>query len=252
MKNKSLPIIAIAAILGLASCGERTSSADSSTPSASTSEVSSSSAVQESTSTSTSTSTSIILPVEVTILDVESTELEVGATLTLEVNVKNNIDDLPVVYSSSDEGILTVEDGVVTATGLGEATVTVAVGDASDTLTLTTTMPSAMIGEWVGNDGSAYHELSIGKDGFVLDGDKLEVVEALTLTSTGFRATVLLDNANYILEYYVSPFTGEIYVEMAIIGESSRMRLYKEGSVEDPYPPASNFLGWHLYRHAAS
>ena len=237
MKKKSLPIIAIAAVLGLASCGERTSSADSGTASASTSEVSSSSAVQESTSTSTSTSTSIILPVEVTILDVESTELEVGATLTLEVDVKNNIDDLPVVYSSSDEGILTVEDGVVTATGLGEATITVAVGEASDTLTLTTTMPSAMIGEWVGNDGSAYHELSIGKDGFVLDGEKLEVVEALTLTSTGFRATVLLDNANYILEYYVSPFTGEIYVEMTMIGESSRMRLYKEGSVEDPYPP---------------
>lgn len=238
MKKKSLPIIAIAAILGLASCGEtRTSSADSGTASASTSEVSSSSAVQESTSTSTSTSTSIILPVEVAILDVESTELEVGATLTLEVNVKNNTDDLPVVYSSSDEGILTVEDGVVTATGLGEATITVTVGEASDTLTLTTTMPSAMIGEWVGNDGSAYHELSIGKDGFILDGEKLEVVETLTLTSTGFQAKVLIDDANYILEYYVSPFTGEIYVEMTMIGESSEMRLYKEGSVEDPYPP---------------
>ena len=238
MKKKSLPIIAIAAILGLASCAEaRTSPIESGTPSDSTSEVSSSSAVQESTSTSTSTSTSIILPVEVTILDVESTELEVGATLTLEVNVKNNIDDLPVVYSSSDEGILTVEDGVVTATGLGEATITVTVGEASDTLTLTTTMPSAMIGEWVGNDGSAYHELSIGKDGFVLDGEKLEVVETLTLTSTGFRAKVLIDDANCILEYYVSPFTGEIYVDMTIIGESGEMRLYKAGSVEDPYPP---------------
>ena len=238
MKKKSLPIIAIAAILGLASCGEaRTSSADSGTASASTSEVSSSSAVQESTSTATSTATSTILPVEVTILDVESAELEVGATLTLEVNVKNNIDDLPVVYSSSDEGILTVEDGVVTATGLGEATITVAVGEASDTLTLTTTMPSSMIGGWVGNDGRAYHELSIGKDGFVLDGEKLEVVETLTLTSTGFRATVLIDDANCILEYYVSPFTGEIYVEMTMIGGSSGMRLYKEGSVEDPYPP---------------
>ena len=238
MKKKSLPIIAIAAILGLASCAEaRTSPIESGTPSDSTSEVSSSSAVQESTSTSTSTSTSIILPVEVTILDVESTELEVGATLTLEVNVKNNIDDLPVVYSSSDEGILTVEDGVVTATGLGEATITVTVGEASDTLTLTTTMPSAMIGEWVGNDGSAYHELSIGKDGFVLNGEKLEVVETLTLISTGFRAKVLIDDANYILEYYVSPFTGEIYVEMTMIGGSSGMRLYKEGSVEDPYPP---------------
>ena len=238
MKKKSLPIIAIAAILGLASCAEaRTPPIESGTPSDSTSEVSSSSAVQESTSTSTSTSTSIILPVEVTILDVESTELEVGATLTLEVNVKNNIDDLPVVYSSSDEGILTVEDGVVTATGLGEATITVTVGEASDTLTLTTTMPSAMIGEWVGNDGSAYHELSIGKDGFVLNGEKLEVVETLTLISTGFRAKVLIDDANYILEYYVSPFTGEIYVEMTMIGGSSGMRLYKKGSVEDPYPP---------------
>lgn len=193
--------------------------------------------MQESTSTSTSTSTSIILPVEVTILDVESTELEVGATLTLEVDVKNNVEDLPVAYSSSDEGILTVEDGVVTATGLGEATITVTVGDASDTLTLTTIMPAAMIGEWVGNDGSAYHELSIGKDGFILDGEKLEVVETLALTSTGFRAKVLIDDANYILEYYVSPFTGEIYVEMTMIGESSGMRLYKEGSAEDPYPP---------------
>ena len=238
MKKKSLPIIAIAAILGLASCGEAaTSSTESGTASASTSEVSSSSAVQKSTSASTSTSTSIILPVEVTILDVESTELEVGATLTLEVDVKNNIDDLPVVYSSSDEGILTVENGVVTATGLGEATITVAVGEATDTLTLTTTMPSAMIGEWAGNDGSAYHELSIGKDGFVLDGEKLEVVETLALTSTGFRAKVLLGGANYILEYYVSPFTGEIYIEVTMIGESSGMRLYKEGSVEDPYPP---------------
>ena len=238
MKKKSLPIIAIAAILGLASCGEaRTSPTESGTASASTSEVSSSSAVQESTSTATSTATSTILPVEVSFKDLESTELEVGATLTLEVDVKNNVEDLPVAYSSSDEGILTVEDGVVTATGLGEATITVTVGEASDTLTLTTTMPSAMIGEWVGNDGMAYHELSIGKDGFVLDGEKLEVVETLTLTFTGFRAKVLIDDANCILEYYVSPFTGEIYVEMTMIGESSEMRLYKAGSVEDPYPP---------------
>ena len=199
MKKKSLPIIAIAAILGLASCGEaRTSPTESGTASASTSEVSSSSAVQESTSTATSTATSTILPVEVSFKDLESAELEVGATLTLEVDVKNNVEDLPVAYSSSDEGILTVEDGVVTATGLGEATITVTVGEASDTLTLTTTMPSAM---------------------------------------TGFRAKVLIDDANYILEYYVSPFTGEIYVEMTMIGESSEMRLYKAGSVEDPYPP---------------
>ena len=238
MKKKSLPIIAIAAILGLASCGEaRTSPTESGTASASTSEVSSSSAVQESTSTATSTATSTILPIEVSFKDLESAELEVGATLTLEVDVKNNVEDLPVAYSSSDEGILTVEDGVVTATGLGEAAITVTVGEASDTLTLTTTMPPAMIGEWVGNDGMAYHELSIGKDGFVLDGKKLEVVETLTLTSTGFRAKVLIDDANCILEYYVSPFTGEIYVEMTMIGESSEMRLYKAGSVEDPYPP---------------
>ena len=66
-------------------------------------------------------------------LDRNSYEMFVGDTFTLEATVlPEDADDKTVTWSSSDEGILTVEDGLVTAVAAGTATVTAQAGEASD------------------------------------------------------------------------------------------------------------------------
>ena len=66
-------------------------------------------------------------------LDRNSYEMFVGETFTLEATLlPEDADDKTVTWSSSDEGILTVEDGLVTAVAAGTATVTAQAGEASD------------------------------------------------------------------------------------------------------------------------
>ena len=58
--------------------------------------------------------------------------LRVGVSKTLEAEVApENITDVTIVWSSGNEDVATVEDGVVTAKGSGEATVTATAGGAS-------------------------------------------------------------------------------------------------------------------------
>ena len=78
-----------------------------------------------------------IQKVSVEIKDPAKSELEVDETLQLEVDVKNNVDNLPVEWSSSNTQVLGVSSsGLVTALKEGEATIKAKVGEAEDTVSL--------------------------------------------------------------------------------------------------------------------
>lgn len=75
--------------------------------------------------------------ISVEIKDPAKSELEIGESLQLEAEVKNNVDNLPVEWSSSDAEVLSVSSsGLVTALKEGETIIKAKVGDAEDTVSL--------------------------------------------------------------------------------------------------------------------
>lgn len=74
-------------------------------------------------------------------INTQDFDLEEGATKQLDilVNPENTTDDLVIEWSSSDEEVVTVKDGLVTAVKPGEATVTVVVNGKEATVTVTVT-----------------------------------------------------------------------------------------------------------------
>ena len=71
-------------------------------------------------------------------LDQTAVELEIGGTATLVATVTpENATDKTVTWTSSDEAVATVQDGVVTAVAVGEATITAKAGDAEAACTVT-------------------------------------------------------------------------------------------------------------------
>lgn len=78
-----------------------------------------------------------IQKVSVEINEPAKSELEVDETLQLEAEVKNNVDNLPVEWASSDAQVLSVSSsGLVTALKEGEATIKAKVGEAEDSVLL--------------------------------------------------------------------------------------------------------------------
>ena len=72
------------------------------------------------------------------VLDETAMELSIGDTFTLTATVEpENTTDKTLVWTSSDEEVATVVDGVVTAVAEGTATITVTCGDASATCEVT-------------------------------------------------------------------------------------------------------------------
>lgn len=95
--------------------------------------------------------TTVAAPVDVTgvTLDQNSATLEVGDTETLTATVApDNATNKNVTWESDDETVATVKDGVVTAVGVGSATITViSVADNTKTATCTVTVnPTAVTG----------------------------------------------------------------------------------------------------------
>ena len=71
-------------------------------------------------------------------LDQSAVELEIGGTATLVATVTpEDATDKTVTWTSSDEAVATVQDGVVTAVAAGEATITAKAGDAEAACTVT-------------------------------------------------------------------------------------------------------------------
>lgn len=80
------------------------------------------------------------VPVSSIVLDPVEKEIEAGQSFTITAEVQpENATDKTVVWTSSDESVATVADGVVTAVAAGNATITAASGDASATCEVTVT-----------------------------------------------------------------------------------------------------------------
>jgi uncharacterized protein YjdB len=94
------------------------------------------------------TATGILEPVHTVEVTPESAELEIGGTETVELSVVlrdedgNVLTGREVVWSSNDEDVATVVDGLVTAVGDGEATITATSEGKFDTAVITVTAPA--------------------------------------------------------------------------------------------------------------
>lgn len=79
-----------------------------------------------------------IVPVDGVTLDKQAATVKVGKTLTLTATVTpENATDKTVTWTSNDETVATVADGVVTALKAGEAVITATAGEFSATCTVT-------------------------------------------------------------------------------------------------------------------
>ena len=118
-----------------------------------------------------------VYPVESVSLDKTTAEITEGETITLTATVKpDNASNKKVIWSSSNEEIATVEDGVVTAIKEGETTITAKTEDGGKTATCSVKVKAK----------------TIAVEGISLDKTEatLKVGETLTLT-----ATIKPDNA---------------------------------------------------------
>jgi|SRR5690625_886401 len=71
----------------------------------------------------------------------KNNNLDVGATRKLTATVEPSTAKQDVAWSSSDENVATVSNGIVTAIGVGTGTITVAAEGKSDTSTVNVTQP---------------------------------------------------------------------------------------------------------------
>lgn len=113
---------------------------------------------------------------------------QIGATDTLTVTLTpaNTTDD--VVWTSSDEDVATVNNGVVTCIGVGTATITVACGTQMATCTVTSSV-TMILTEYDNGYGTSGTSLSTEKDYVALYSSALGRVYCLkTNTLDGYQA----------------------------------------------------------------
>ena len=153
-------------------------------------------------STTSSESEPVVIPIEVEIANPATATIEVGATLQLEFEVRNNEEGLPLEFASDNPEVLTVsEKGLDTAVAKGTANVTLTVGEASDSLTITVVSPAAASIE------------------IVLDHTELDVGETIEV-----GATILPEAAD---DDYTVSVSDEIY--LSVDGHRVTAMLVSEG-----------------------
>lgn len=97
-------------------------------------------------------------------IEPSSAELKVGETLNLTLNVLPEDADYTCSWSSSNESAATVDqNGTVTATSVGETTITADVQGIKATCTITVAAITANIGDWYYSDGTWSTELDPDK-----------------------------------------------------------------------------------------
>ena len=126
-------------------------------------------------------SNKVDIPVEKITLDKTSVTLKKNGTHKLDVTVSpENTTDKTILFQSSNDNVATVSnDGVITATGGGTATITVKVGSKTATCKVTVNVPQTGIKAY----GNTTRTAEIGK---VL---KLAVVKVPADTSDNFKTT---------------------------------------------------------------
>lgn len=137
------------------------------------------------------------IPLESIAFDKVITEMQTGATEQLHIlyQPENTTDDLDVIWSSSDESIISVENGKLTAKKAGTATITAKVGDQTISCTITVKdQPTQVITPGVnGEDPAApgVSEINSPKTGEVATGLFLIIVGAgvvlFAVNATGKR-----------------------------------------------------------------
>ena len=112
-------------------------------------------------------------------------ELEVGQTIQLKVS--STQDDGDINWVSDDEDVATVEDGLVTAVGVGECNIVVSSDNAMDTITVKVSEATPTPGDGDGDgDGNGDGDTKEDPEVLVLVLDKitLEVGKSVTLKAT--------------------------------------------------------------------
>ncbi len=95
-----------------------------------------------------------VTSVELT-LDKTELAMEVGSKVTLIATVTPPLGEgETLAWSSSDEAVATVADGVVSAVGAGEATITVACGTLTAICQVTVTLSAPKVGDYFYSDGT--------------------------------------------------------------------------------------------------
>ena len=135
------------------------------------------------------------IPVTGVVLEPEEVMLEIGRTLELEATVlPQDADDKRVEWSSSDERVATVLDGVVTAMGVGTATISVTTVDGGYEAACMVTVdddPTSIENVSEGNsvffvDGSLHLDLQKPQTVYILDvsGKVCDVIQCQSGQST--------------------------------------------------------------------
>lgn len=135
------------------------------------------------------------IPLESIAFDKIIKEMTVGSTETLHIiyNPENTTDTRDAVWSSSDETILTVENGKVTALKAGTATVTAKVGDKEVSCEiLVKEAPAGQTGQTGGNGTGTATGAETGDNGAVRTGDPSNIILYMALLAGAVAAIVVI------------------------------------------------------------
>ncbi|WP_273464404.1 Ig-like domain-containing protein [Treponema berlinense] len=135
------------------------------------------------------------------------TEVTVGKTITLKAEVlPADATNKTVTWTSSDNTVATVKDGVVTGVKAGEATITASAGGKTDKFKVTVKAAATGSGETGGETGGSTGGTTGGETGGSTGGTTGGETGGSTGGETG--TTTEFENTYWVLEEKVSEFSG--------------------------------------------
>ncbi len=277
MKKRIVPLVVLFSLIGLAGCSETSSTSESSTPDSSvassevvasseessaeeesSSEASSeesaeeesssgseeSSSGSEESSSSSEESSSAPVAVEGISLDQSYAYAEINGNVTLTATVSpDNATDYSITWSSENEDIATVENGVVTGVAAGSTTITATAGDYSATCTIIVQSAVSSISSIYSDEnasGSYYRVQGLvvstcGKSAFINDGAAGLYIYNFSSSSTddGLDESGYFVQGSYVDVYgYISIYNG-LY-ELCYTSGTSYVHTYTPASEITP------------------